>query len=255
MARPLLPEAPFEVKPMRTTPLLSALGVALLLSAAAAAQCPPPSWTGINRIPGFNLLGSTSASTLWDQDGGGPLPAVLVAGGNFQYVHDTAARSVAAWDGTAWRPIGNEISGSVSALAVYNGELIAGGWFTLPGFSAGPNLARFDGTTWQPLGPISDPANPYAGVRSLAVYDGELVVGGDFAMAGAVAANRIARWNGTICRRSPAACRNRRGHPSSPSWRMAATCTPEASSTPRVESSSIPSRAGTGARGTRWGRV
>ncbi len=36
-----------------------------------------------------------------------------------------------------------------------------------------------------------------AGVRALAVYNGELIAAGDFTMAGGVACNYIARWNGS----------------------------------------------------------
>ena len=34
-------------------------------------------------------------------------------------------------------------------------------------------------------------------IRSLAVYNDELVVGGDFTTAGGIGANRTAKWNGS----------------------------------------------------------
>ena len=57
-------------------------------------------------------------------------------------------------------------------------------------------IASWDGSTWQPLGSgITEPDDPR--VHALAVYHGNLVVGGQFAAAGETSANNLARWNGT----------------------------------------------------------
>src|SRR5690349_18157367 len=71
-------------------------------------------------------------------------------------------------------------------MAVYNGELIAGGFIAGSG-----HIAHWNGTIWQPLGLGLD-----ASVSSLVVYDGKLIVGGDFNQAGGLSAHAIARWDG-----------------------------------------------------------
>ena len=61
---------------------------------------------------------------MWDPDGGGALPSVLVVGGYF---------GAFTWDGLAWRELGDLVAGTdleeVDALTVHNGTLIAGGTF------------------------------------------------------------------------------------------------------------------------------
>jgi len=122
----------------------------------------------------------------------------LIAGGRFSFAATGGiAETVARWDGTTWRPLAGGIGGtsapSVSALAVYNGELIAGGDFefnTGAGFAY--NIARWNGANWATLG-----AGTEFEVQSLAVHDGILYVGGIFTTAGGGQALRVARWNGS----------------------------------------------------------
>jgi len=83
------------------------------------------------------------------------------------------------------------VSGTVRAVAVYNGQLIVGGSFEVAGGVLAHNIASWDGTSWSALG---SGANDW--VRSLTVYDGSLIAGGDFDTAGGIQANRIAAWNG-----------------------------------------------------------
>ena len=55
---------------------------------------------------------------------------------------------------------------------------------------AANRVARWDGSTWQPFGlGMNDD------VRALTVYNGELIAGGDFDVAGGVQAYNIASWN------------------------------------------------------------
>lgn len=88
-------------------------------------------------------------------------------------------------EGTNWTNLGH-IAGSfedeVYAFAEYQGQLIAGG----------TDLGRWSGTNWQPLG-----SGVNGTIRALAVYNGELIVAGDFSQAGGAPAPRIARWNGS----------------------------------------------------------
>ncbi|MCA8940940.1 MAG: hypothetical protein KDB80_00145 [Planctomycetes bacterium] len=109
----------------------------------------------------------------------------IVAGGSFSDPGDGVAR----WTGTAWAPM--DLGVTCKALAVIPAGpigVVAGGSF--PGF-----LRGWNGTSWQMLGGVE----PDGEVRVLLTLpNGDLIAGGDFTAIGAVAANRIARWDGAV---------------------------------------------------------
>lgn len=78
--------------------------------------------------------------------------------------------------------------------------LVVGGTFTAAGSIPAQNIAAWDGTSWHALadGVTSNTeCGPLCGaVMALAVYRGDLVVGGSFETAGSVAAPGIACWDG-----------------------------------------------------------
>ena len=51
-----------------------------------------------------------------------------------------------------WEPLGSGMSGTVNALAIYQGQLITGGSFTNAGGVPANNIAAWDGVSWSPLG-------------------------------------------------------------------------------------------------------
>lgn len=89
--------------------LLGAPGVllaGLLMGVPANAQC-SSQWAPGQGVPG--VAGSVYAMTMWDRDGGGPLPPVLVVGGSFAFAGNAVANSIATHDpatGT-WSPLGS----------------------------------------------------------------------------------------------------------------------------------------------------
>lgn len=91
------------------------------------------------------------------------------------------------------------MDGGVSALVrLPGGNLIAGGDFRRAGGVAANCIARWDGATWSPLGSGMTGGVDFSSVKALAVLpNGDLIAGGNFASAGGVAANNIARWNGS----------------------------------------------------------
>jgi hypothetical protein len=122
----------------------------------------------------------------------------LIAAGNFATAGGVSAGNIAAWDGSSWSPLGSGVSdgsntGTVLALAVYDGKLIAGGGFTTAGGSPANSIAAWDGSTWSPLGQGVGAGTVFA----LAVHNGQLVAGGIFASAGDIPASNIAIWNGS----------------------------------------------------------
>jgi WD40 repeat protein len=172
----------------------------------------------------FTAAGAVAASRIARWDGaqwhplgsgmaGGDYPSVwdlafgpdgsLYAGGNFTTAGGVAANFIARWDGSQWQPLGSGMAGGgypyVRVLALGpDGSLYAGGSFQTAGGVTVNGIARWDGATssWHPLG--SGMGGDYTNVYALAVGpDGSLYAGGDFSSAGGVAANSIARWDGS----------------------------------------------------------
>ncbi len=157
------------------------------------------SWSAV----GSGVFGSLHALTVYDDaSGGGP---ALYAGGHFQNAGGNEFL-IARWNGSSWSLLGSGLSGAgvanVHALEVYDDgsgpALYAGGnFFSMDGVTVN-NIARWNGTSWLALRTwLSNH------VLALTVFDDQsgagpaLYAGGKFSTAGAVAAKRIARWDGT----------------------------------------------------------
>jgi hypothetical protein len=119
-------------------------------------------------------------------------------GGKFTHAGGKPAGGIAAWDGTQWTGLG-PTGAPVRTLSVIGEHLYAGGLFKQLG--VGPTkvmanrIARYDGTKWAALGGGINGA-----VNAIASYQGEIIAGGGFTMAGNVKAGGLAAWNGTSWR-------------------------------------------------------
>lgn len=105
-------------------------------------------------------------------------PGEVYVGGSILAVADVAVRNVArlvTTDGvvTSWSALGDGFDNNVMALAEYDGQVVAGGSFRHSGATTLEHIARWDGTAWQPLGE----GMPGVGVNSLAGFDGDLYAG------------------------------------------------------------------------------
>lgn len=167
----------------------------------AVAQC-TQTWQPLGTPPGVggHIVDGADwgvfASTLWDPDGVGPLPAQLVVGGTFTTAGGSPANRIARWDGTAWHPLGSGMDGAVFSLAALpNGELVAGGRFTHAGGVAANHIARWNGFSWSPLGAglggLDNSVNCLA-----ALPTGQLVAGGGFAVEYPNQLALIMLWSG-----------------------------------------------------------
>jgi hypothetical protein len=168
----------------------------------------------------FTIAGGVSANriarwngSMWSPLGsgisGGPTPYVnalavlqngdLVAGGSFGSAGGISAVNIARWNGSVWSPLGSGVNDRVAALAeLPSGDLVAAGNFMLAGGTSANYIARWNGSTWSPLG-TGVGGTTFPSVSALAVQpNGDLVATGDFRLAGAVSANYIARWNGSV---------------------------------------------------------
>ena len=154
------------------------------------------SWTAL----GSGLNGFVRALTVYD-DGSGP---ALYAGGSFTTAGGVAASRIARWNGSSWSALAGGVSGDVRALAVYDDgsgqALHVGGNFATAGGVQVNDIARWDGSSWSALAGGMDGSFD-AIVLALAVYDDgggpALYAGGGFTSAGGVAANNIAKWDGS----------------------------------------------------------
>ena len=126
----------------------------------------------------------------------------LYAGGHFSTAGvDTVANNIAAWNDTTWSSLGNGIGSIganddsyVNAIAEYNGTLYVGGTnISSAGNSVSiNNIGKWDGTSWYDVaGGIDND------ITALIVYDGTLIVGGNFTTAGSTTVSNMAQWNGT----------------------------------------------------------
>ena len=170
----------------------------LLLAVSTAAQCATPgSWTalGTSTAP----TGSVHAMVAWDPDGPGPLGEHVVCGGEFQFAGSVAVANVTLYDpvNKTWAAIGVGLDDAVLALAVLaNGDLVAGGDFLQSGGASVQHVARWNGTAWVPVG-AGGSIGTNGTVAAMAVLPtGDLVVGGEFSLAGGVPSNNIARFTG-----------------------------------------------------------
>jgi hypothetical protein len=128
----------------------------------------------------------------------------LFAGGFFTQAGGVTANSVAAWNGVDWSALtganGEGADDQVMAMTMFRGKLVVAGAFLHAGGEVVSGIATWDGTRWEPLvgssGAIGLAILPLGFASSLAVYNGDLYVGGRFPLAGGVRVNNLARWDG-----------------------------------------------------------
>jgi Glucose / Sorbosone dehydrogenase len=124
----------------------------------------------------------------------------VYAGGAFTQIGGVTAKNIAVWNGTVWQALGTGVDGPVAALAIdQQGNVFVGGSFVNAGTIAVSNIAKWSGTQWSSLsGGTGQLLGTNNEVRALTFdANGLLYIGGNFDLAGATTANRIATWNGT----------------------------------------------------------
>jgi alpha-tubulin suppressor-like RCC1 family protein len=138
----------------------------------------------------------------------------LIVGGLFtQAGGDPRASWIARWDGGAWSPLLGvtpsgleaQLSGTVRAVTVFEGELVAAGGFLAIAHWNGSDwidqvfaggIARWDGEDWRTLSGASGTGTD-SFVNALAVLDGALFLGGHFTESGGLPAGYVAAWDGS----------------------------------------------------------
>jgi hypothetical protein len=120
--------------------------------------------------------------------------STVYIGGSFARVGGIKANGVAKWDGTQWSALGVGVSGVVNALCVSGTDVYVAS-SALSGSTS--SISKWNGATWTSLGGSATSARSTPGIYTLAVAGTSLYAGGLFDNIGGVAANNIARWDGT----------------------------------------------------------
>ena len=149
------------------------------LVAAATSMCsaqPCGSWLPGSGVSG--IQGTITASTVWDPDGNGPRPELLIVAGSLELAGGTLVETFAAWDGQSWTSLdgplnpdplqgcvtGRLCSPQIRVLKVINDRLYAAGQFQVAPNSlnvavfqapADPNSPLSAGQ-WSPVGNGTD---------------------------------------------------------------------------------------------------
>lgn len=127
----------------------------------------------------------------------------LVIGGMFNNADGNAVQNLTKWDGTIFSAINGVSNGTspnvpaVACLSTNNTTLYEGGSFLNSNGITVNNLVHYSGGASTSIG--GGVAGTNHSVQSLAVYNGDLYVGGWFSYGvnGPVSANNIIKWNGT----------------------------------------------------------
>jgi trimeric autotransporter adhesin len=140
----------------------------------------------------------------WDSLGSGIIGHVLainkylgniIVGGGFTSAGSLTIRNLAKWDGNLWSSFGNISNGAVYSLIVDGTDLYIGGIFDSINGMLARGVARYDGVNWHVYPPVVLPGGGNVSISSVALYDGELYVGGVF--DGGQGRYNIARFDGT----------------------------------------------------------
>ncbi len=132
---------------------------------------------------GSNYVGSISTIAVGE--------GVMFVGGWFTNASGLAARNIARFDGSAWSPLGDGISGRLYTSAIMQNDLYVGGQFSAAGGQPAQNIARWEGSRWSGLG-----GGVNGWVQKIVACGTNLCVLGEFSLAGEVAVTNLARWDG-----------------------------------------------------------
>jgi trimeric autotransporter adhesin len=129
----------------------------------------------------------------------------VYASGNFRQAGDVQARYIAKWQYGRWHALAGAQGDGLSSpawdmLCDETGRLYVTGGFTEAGGVEADGIAMWDGEIWAPLGTGLRRETLYSngvGIGSaLAIWNGDLYVGGHFTHAGGQEVKKIAKWTG-----------------------------------------------------------
>jgi len=158
-------------------------------------------WNGSAWTP-VSPVGIGNASTAVHRTLGGD----VYLGGTFRDIDGVVCNGIARRVGNGWQPLGTgiaDLNGTgplVSTMAsLPSGDLVVGGGFPAAGGVPAAAIALWNGIAWSALGGgLADTASGQPSVLALHVTDtGEIYAAGSFDLAGGVAVESVARWDGS----------------------------------------------------------
>ncbi len=126
----------------------------------------------------------------------------IFVAGRFTEAGNRTVNQVARWDGEQFHALGEGLKGGTPYAIVADGnDLYAVGSFTSAGYESVNGIARWDGAAWTAVGSGEGAKGPYGDsygvwLRAAAIYDGKLIIAGEFRSVDGVPAMNIAAWDG-----------------------------------------------------------
>lgn len=143
--------------------------------------------------PSFSTIGSSPSSTNGEIYTTSVWQGNLYVGGAFTNIGGVACNYLAKWDGSSYTCLGSGTNSYITSMIVWNDELYFSGDFTTVGGSACSYFAKWNGSSFTCIPSLDYPA------KTLAIWNGELILGGDFIIPDCYSGNscyRIAKYNG-----------------------------------------------------------
>ncbi len=171
-------------------------------------------WTmsTVNGAPRFTPTAQAAGDAQWDNSFGavgvrGTVTAIAVdsqggiyVGGGFSRVGGMDASGIAYWDGHGWHALGAGLNWGPNQILLGNGKLyVMGRGLDQAGSAVVNQIAQWDGSAWSAVSSGVGPrlrTSP-GSLSAMALSGSDLYVGGSFDHIDGVAANSIARWDGT----------------------------------------------------------
>ncbi|MCC5786479.1 MAG: hypothetical protein JJU33_07250 [Phycisphaerales bacterium] len=184
-------------------------GAKLYAGGAISSQCQLYRWEGSEWqiLIASGHSGQISALAIYDSGAG---PRLYVAG-RFSELNGVQVSNIAAWDGTAFSPVGVglDVPGSSTAPVVNalktidlgdGPKLFAGGRFTTAGGTDSNYIAAWNGAAWEPIGADLLATSSGSSITALATTTvggrAALAAGGRFTSQSDPDMNGIAAWDG-----------------------------------------------------------
>ena len=120
----------------------------------------------------------------------------LHAGGRFTKTGSTNRFYVSRWSGSSWTSLAGGTDNTVYSLIEYDQKLIVGGAFNFVSLRTQPHIGFYTGF-WQEFECDGNFNGFNDQVNASELYNGELIIGGNFIEAGGAPANYIARQTST----------------------------------------------------------
>ena len=167
--------------------------VGIVITASGQAAISDANWESMGGMPGVGQHVSAMTS-----DGKG----TFYAAGSFRTAGGVLANHIAKWNGSSWSALGSGTNSDITDISLDDfGNLYVVGYFDTAGGIPANHIAKWNGSTWSSLGSglaWTDASQIVKSVTAVTIdASGNVYAGGDFDIAGGIAAKNIAKWDGT----------------------------------------------------------